>query len=68
MDEKWMDRDEVERAISIEKENLILCLQESLLKEAARANSHRREFCPSSSTPPQSEAQPFQGAFDKSDC
>lgn len=35
MDEKWMDSDEVGRVTAIEKENLILCLQESLLKETA---------------------------------
>lgn len=35
MDGKWMDSDEVGRVTSIEKENLILCLQERLLKEAA---------------------------------
>lgn len=35
MDEKWTDSDEVGRVISIEKDNLILCLQERLLEEAA---------------------------------
>lgn len=35
MNKKWMDSDEVGRVISIEKENLILCLLESLLREAA---------------------------------